>query len=294
MLEAMGTLYVNGQGSCANYILKSLQPSSNYSISIGGSAPQSAAQFNGQNSYISIPYSPALYPGNSVTISLWFETQMTISGGWTNLYNTAGFSNNCDNGAYCVRICCSTIYFTVTTSTHTTEHASRSNSKLNGQINGGSWNNVVATFNGVAASLYWDGTFESSNAIYGAPIFPDVNSITMGDGSVPFNGLVANLQVYNTALSQQQISLLYLEGIGGAPVATQSIVGWWPLSGDANNYANTPYASYPSNIAFAQTSYNSISLMNSFSVTSASVPLPLLNYSTGKYKLYNVGVYSWR
>ena len=30
---------------------------------------------------------------------------------------------------------------------------------------------------------------------------------------------------------------LYLEGIGGAPIDLQYLVGWWPLNGNANDYS---------------------------------------------------------
>ncbi|MGC8495902.1 MAG: LamG-like jellyroll fold domain-containing protein [Candidatus Micrarchaeia archaeon] len=51
------------------------------------------------------------------------------------------------------------------------------------------------------------------------------------------NGLIANIQIYNTSLSSSQIQALYQEGIGGAPIDLQHLVGWWPLNGNANNYS---------------------------------------------------------
>jgi len=51
------------------------------------------------------------------------------------------------------------------------------------------------------------------------------------------NGSIANLQIYNTSLSANEIQALYLEGIGGAPIDLQNLVGWWPLNGNANDYS---------------------------------------------------------
>ncbi|MEM3227965.1 MAG: hypothetical protein QXK65_03425, partial [Candidatus Micrarchaeaceae archaeon] len=48
---------------------------------------------------------------------------------------------------------------------------------------------------------------------------------------------VANNQVYNTSLSPSEIHALYDEGIGGAPIDLQNLVGWWPLNGNANDYS---------------------------------------------------------
>ena len=50
-------------------------------------------------------------------------------------------------------------------------------------------------------------------------------------------GSAANIQVYNTSLSSSEVSALYLEGIGGAPIRPQNLVGWWPLNGNANDYS---------------------------------------------------------
>jgi len=75
-----------------------------------------------------------------------------------------------------------------------------------------------------------------------------------------FNGSLANVQLYNTSLSANEIQALYLEGIGGAPIDLQHLVAWWPLNGNENDYSNngnngtaynvyyTPfYGSYPNN-----------------------------------------------
>ncbi len=50
-------------------------------------------------------------------------------------------------------------------------------------------------------------------------------------------GKLANIQFYNTYLSQPEIQALYQEGIGGAPLRLQNLVGWWPLNGNANDYS---------------------------------------------------------
>ena len=58
-----------------------------------------------------------------------------------------------------------------------------------------------------------------------------------GYGATSFVGQLANLQIYNTTLSQAEITALYDEGIGGAPIRPQNIVGWWPLNGNAQDYS---------------------------------------------------------
>ncbi len=48
---------------------------------------------------------------------------------------------------------------------------------------------------------------------------------------------MANVQLYNTSLTNTEILALYDEGIGGAPVKPQNLVVWWPLNGNANDYS---------------------------------------------------------
>jgi hypothetical protein len=109
----------------------------------------------------------------------------------------------------------------------------------------------------------------------------------------PFNGIISNFQVYNTALSAAQVQQLYQEGIASPPVTGAGLVGWWPLNGDTNDYANFN-TGYNSNVIFTAQNYTLPRLSNAYSISTASVLLPLLNYSSGLYSTYKVGVYSWK
>jgi hypothetical protein len=71
-----------------------------------------------------------------------------------------------------------------------------------------------------------------------------------------FNGSIANVQIYNTALSQQEIQYLYQQGLGGGPVRLQNLVGWWPLNGDAKDYSgNNNHGTINGGVTFVQ-NYN--------------------------------------
>ena len=57
--------------------------------------------------------------------------------------------------------------------------------------------------------------------------------------------------MYNVSLSAEEIRALYLEGIGGAPIDLQNLVGWWPLNGNANDYSgNMNNGQIDGNVAF--------------------------------------------
>jgi hypothetical protein len=62
--------------------------------------------------------------------------------------------------------------------------------------------------------------------------------------------MLANVQVYNTSLDASQVLALYQEGIGGAPVNPQYVVGWWPLNGDAIDYSGNNNNGAPTAITF--------------------------------------------
>ncbi len=65
-----------------------------------------------------------------------------------------------------------------------------------------------------------------------------------------FNGSIANLQIYNTSLSNLQIDTLYQEGISGQPLAKESLLGWFPLNGNANEYTGNINFTTAENITY--------------------------------------------
>ena len=69
---------------------------------------------------------------------------------------------------------------------------------------------------------------------------PESTFIDAADGNTPvqyFTGMISNAQVYNTSLSSNEVNALYMEGIGGAPIKLQNLVGWWPLNGNVQDYS---------------------------------------------------------
>ncbi len=107
------------------------------------------------------------------------------------------------------------------------------------------WSFLTATYNGAVVNLYVNGvqtasysesaTLVTSNSLY--------FGYTPGSDIPPlyFGGNMANVQVYNSVLSQQQISQLYQEGISGPPVGNMALDGWWPLNGNANDYSGNGF-----------------------------------------------------
>ncbi len=106
-----------------------------------------------------------------------------------------------------------------------------------------SWENIAATYNGAAVQFYLNGQPAGSTA-YNSLVDPGTSNDILIIGGNPnsgcsasFPGYVSNLQIYNYTLSASEITALYNEGIGGAPIRPQNIVGWWPLNGNAQDYS---------------------------------------------------------
>ena len=78
-------------------------------------------------------------------------------------------------------------------------------------------------------------TYVPSNLTIGA-VSTGYAGITYGNAEW-FNGSIADVQIYNKSIGLSDITTLYNEGIGGAPVDLNSLVGWWPLNGNANDYS---------------------------------------------------------
>jgi hypothetical protein len=71
-----------------------------------------------------------------------------------------------------------------------------------------------------------------------------------------YNCSITNVQIYNTALTPQEIQYLYQQGLGGGPVRLQNLVGWWPLNGDAKDYSgNNNHGTIYGGVTFVQ-NYN--------------------------------------
>ncbi len=101
------------------------------------------------------------------------------------------------------------------------------------------WVNIVGTYDNGATTIYLngfpDGTYPNLNLnVNGAPTGIVIGS---GGGNSFFTGDISNVQIYNVTFTAAEANALYTEGIGGAPVKPQNLVGWWPLNGNANDYS---------------------------------------------------------
>ncbi len=196
--------------------------------------PQYVAQFGGTG-YIQITSLIGAPVGNSQrTMTAWVYVPITnayngIVGygeGVASLAFTA-FADNAYGGTICI-------------------DAWGSSGQCGGGYNfpAGTWTFLAATYNGVTLEGYtaYGGQVSSFNAGSGPLNTISVSAstpffIAFRTGTPSLVGSVSGVQLYNSSLSPAEVNALYSEGIGGAPVKPQNLVGWWPLNGNANDYS---------------------------------------------------------
>ncbi len=138
------------------------------------------------------------------------------------------------------------------------------NSDLHFNLN--TWNfAAVTTYNPNSSNsiitIYINNQNQSEiiNSIYQYPT-PDSINIFGGDNDGDtIIGNIADVQGYNTSLSQPEIQALYQEGIGGAPIDLQNLAGWWPLNGNANDYSGNGNNGVPTNVIYTTNWYSGYS-----------------------------------
>jgi len=238
-------------GSC--FVFRPNGPGTTDFVSLQGTCgylPMYVGSFNG-NTYIDMGNSTNLIVGNRFTESVWIYPTITD----TYYHGFLGYqpSNQpcCAYRAPSVWVCHSTqIYAGFGDGTNWNYFVTGNIIKEN------SWNHVVVTFDGTYYNVSVNGVRRySTNSYAGKTPYPTpIRNIGRVDDY--FNGSIANVQIYNTALTPQEIQYLYQQGLGGGPVRLQNLVAWWPLNGDAKDYSgNNLHGTIRGGVTFVQ-NYN--------------------------------------
>ena len=100
-----------------------------------------------------------------------------------------------------------------------------------------------------------------------------------------FNGSIANIQIYNTTLTQNSVLLLNNRGIEGLPISNNGLVGWFTLNGNANDLSGQGSSVISSNVLYTHDIQGTVSTnVSYFNGASSSIPLSsslFPNYPTG-------------
>jgi hypothetical protein len=126
------------------------------------------------------------------------------------------------------------------------------------------WQQLAATYNGVDLAVYYNGALIPSSVVACSNCLGDYPYLTIsgnnptsnGGGCNPISGGMANVQIYGKSLSSTTINALYKEGIGGVPINIQSLIAWYPLNGDTNDYSGNQDNGVQNNVTFISNWYN--------------------------------------
>ena len=215
-----------------------------------GEIPQYVASFDG-SSTIQVTSAPQVPIGDAPrTVTLWFFVPVLEP------YNGVfGYGTASDGAAYTIFVDSAyggTVCFDLWDSN---QQCSGGNN-----LHVGVWEFAAGTYNSSTSILtgytgyggqlnsFIAGNVLSADTVAVSPTYP----ILIGDrtSTAGMAGMISNVQIYNTSLSANEIQALYLEGIGGAPIDLQHLVGWWPLNGNANDYSGNGNNGQINNVNF--------------------------------------------
>ncbi len=208
--------------------------------------PQYVTQFNGGSSYVQ-PATTGLSPTN-LTVSAWIYT-VSSSPTQQNIvaYGQSGYASD--------------VYDLATNNLCLHLTSGYPSCLSYPGVTQNRWYNVVATVSysptsgNSVESVYVNGVSVVTPATYvGSLYYQYTTNIDFGEGATGgflfFNGFLANVQIYNTSLSANDVTALYQEGIGGHPLAINNLIGWWPLNGNANDYSGNNNDGTATNVAY--------------------------------------------
>ena len=304
VLNAIARFYANKQYFCANmlayFAFSNSSRQMNYGLWVNDTfLPSISASFNGVNAYINCGNGTSLSIPNTITIAFWF-------------YNRAFNLPNANWGGD-LGIVNKDLAYMLGTQSYNVNGIAKAKPK--GWIwVGGSWYGVTGpnylntnrwyyealVYNGSQLQLYLNGSKVNSTSLSGNINTPpyvvligcrNVLGSCYGSGSW-FNGTLANVQIYNTALTPQQIQQLYLQGINSPPIPNAGLVGWWPLNGDTNDYSGWFNIGFPFNgVTFNATSYP-ISFTTSSSSTAFGAGFNAYG-STNATRAFDIAIAGW-
>ena len=210
-----------------------------------GQIPEFVAQFNGQSSYVNMGNPTSItQPGSSFAIFAWVKT--TSSQGRKPIV-TFGSPSSCNTAEW----------FFISLSSQIESDLSCTVGPASAvTVTNGNWHFVGVVNTANTFQIYIDGVASGSPLVMSPNIQPGSFEIGKDFSSNLFVGSIANVQIYNTALSSNSIQALYQEGIGGAPIDLQNLAGWWPLNGNANDYSVNGNNGQASNVIYTSGWYS--------------------------------------
>jgi hypothetical protein len=192
-----------------------------------GQLPQYVAYFNGngQTSYMDVPSSSSTTLQGSFTYIAWVDLNKTSQEAYE-------FAGDRSNSAFTLYVYTDRTAPGILASVFETGHIQVFSGQYSFTF--GTWHQIGEVFNGVTVSVILDGQILGPGPANS--ISPNSGGLNIDQRSL-HTGNIANMQLYNTSLTSNEVLALYREGVGGAPIKIQNIDGWWPLNGNAQDYS---------------------------------------------------------
>ncbi len=215
-------------------------------LGVSWNMPSYVAKFDGKSGYINITASSSIPSINGAkTVSAWVYLTST-----SGIQDIVSLENYGSGAADQFRVNDSTLSVSMYGGNTI---ASVPFTSTNG------WHMVSYTYSGGTTTLYVDGVAQLplwTTTVQSA----STNYIMLGNyaynGNEWLSGSLSNVQIYNGALTGQQLYKLYSMGISAPPISS-SVVGWWPLDGNANDYINNQNGTISGGVSFISPSIQS-------------------------------------
>ena len=196
-----------------------------------GEEPKFVAQFNGASSYISTGTSSTFNfgAGSSVSITAWIYPQ-------SNSAQSREIVAQSSSAGYAFDQYGSQLLFAA----NVLNPAATSTFSTGLVMN--TWNFVGVTYNDATGVVtFYIDALSNQQSLTKNQMAATTSTLCIGK-YCPTNinyadGSLSNIQIYNTALTQSEMTAQYNTGISGAPIKLQNLIGWWPLNGNANDYS---------------------------------------------------------
>ena len=186
----------------------------------------SALDFNGSNSYVTVPDSSSLDLTNGMTLEAWVKPAQLGTTNW----RTVVLKQNSANSYFTYAL-----YANNNTSTPSGHVYVGGDVDTRGasQLPLNAWTHLAATYDGSTLRIYVNGTLASSKAIAGS-MLAGTGVLRIGGNSIWsewFSGLIDEVRVYNRALSgselQTDMNTAVAGGAPGPPPPDPSKIGQW-------------------------------------------------------------------
>ena len=137
------------------------------------------------------------------------------------------------------------------------------------------WTFVAYTLNGMNLHIYQNQqnlSFTTSGTYTINPTAFEIGTDGYTFGRPSFNGSIADVQVYDAALSSLQLATIYKEGINGKPISDAGLQAWYPLDGNAQDYGPNNYDGVANNVNFTNSSMIQSGALDAFNISKAIFP----------------------